>query len=80
MIKEIAFVKLVITYLFNTSLAQSDARPTGNQGFAGSIPTGSGNSLLWRLTVKYFLRSFSPFRWFKKEVVSFWHKKEYKYC
>ena len=37
-------------------------RPTGDQEVAGSIPAEVGNILSWRLIVKYFLRSFSPFR------------------
>ena len=41
-------------------------RPTGDQEVAGSTPAEVGNILSWRLTMKYFLRSFSPFRWFKK--------------
>ena len=41
-------------------------RPTGDQEVAGSIPAGSDNILSWRLIMKYFLRSFSPFRRFKK--------------
>ena len=28
-------------------MAQSDARPTGDEEAAGSIPAGSGNSLSW---------------------------------
>ena len=43
------------------SVAQSDACPTGDQNAASSIPAGSGNILSWRLIMKYFLRSFSPF-------------------
>ena len=42
-------------------MAQSDARPTGDQDVAGSIPPGFGNILLMRLIMKYFLQSFSPF-------------------
>ena len=41
-------------------------RPTGDQEVAGSNPAKVGNILSWRLIMKYFLRSFSPFRWFKK--------------
>ena len=52
-------------------VAQLDARPTGDQEVAGSTPTEVGNILSWRLIMKYFLRSFSPF---KKTVVSFWRK------
>ena len=44
-----------------TSAAQLDARPTGKE-VVDSIPAGSGNILSWRLIMKYFLRSFSPFR------------------
>ena len=31
----------------------------------------AGNILSWRLIMKYFLRSFSPFRWFKKGSCQF---------
>ena len=37
-------------------------RPTGDQAVAGSTPAEVGNILLWRLIMKYFLWSFSPFR------------------
>ena len=37
-------------------------RPTGDQEVAGSTPAEVGNILSWRLIIKYFLRSFSPFR------------------
>ena len=37
-------------------------RPTGYQEVAGSTPAKVGNILSWRLIMKYFLRSFSPFR------------------
>ena len=47
-------------------MAQLDARQTGDQEVAGSTPAKVGNILSWRLVLKYFLRSFSPFRWFKK--------------
>ena len=46
--------------------------PTGNQEVTGSTPAEVGNILSWRLIMKYFLQSFSPFRWFKKG--SFWQK------
>ena len=36
---------------------------SGGHGFD---PAGSGNILSWRIIMKYFRRSFSPFRWFKK--------------
>ena len=46
-------------------------RPTGDQEVAGSTPSEVGNILSWRLIMKYFLRSFSPFRWFKKGSCQF---------
>ena len=36
-------------------------RPTGDQEVAGSTPAEVGNILSWRLIMKYFLRSFTPF-------------------
>ena len=52
-------------------VAQLDATPTGDQEVAGSTPAEVGNILSWRLIMKYFLRSFSPFRWFKKGSCQF---------
>ena len=52
-------------------VAQLDAHPTGDQEVAGSTPAEVGNILSWRLIMKYFLRSFSPFRWFKKGSCQF---------
>ena len=49
-----------------TSVAQMDARPTSDQEVAGSTPAGSATFFRGDLIVKYFLRSFSPFRYFKK--------------
>ena len=46
-------------------------RPTGDQDVAGSTPGKVGNILSWRLIMKYFLRSFSLFRWFKKGSCQF---------
>ena len=46
-------------------------RPTGDQEVAGSTPAEVGIILSWRLIMKYFLRSFSPFRWFKKGSCQF---------
>ena len=43
-------------------VAQLDARPTGDQEVAGSTTAEVGNILSWSLIMKYFLRSFSPFR------------------
>ena len=53
------------------SVVQLDVRLTGDQEVAGSIPAEVGNILSWRLIMKYFLRSFSPFRWFKKDSCQF---------
>ena len=46
-------------------------RPTGDQEVAGSAPAEVGNILTWRLIMKYFLRSFSSFCWFKKGSCQF---------
>ena len=46
-------------------------RPTGDQEVAGSTPAEVDNILSWRLIMKYFLRSFSPFRWFEKGSCQF---------
>ena len=62
------------------SVAQLDMRPTGDQEVAGSTPAKVGNILSWRLIMKYFLRSFSPFRRFQegscqflaKECAQYW--------
>ena len=54
-------------------------RPTGDQEVAGSTPAEVGNILSWRLIMKYFLRSFSPFRWFKKGSCQFLAKECAKY-
>ena len=54
--------------------------PTGDQEVAGSTPAEVDNILSWILIMKCFLRSFSPFRWFKegscqflaKECAQYW--------
>ena len=46
-------------------------RPTGDQEVTGSTPAEVRNILSWRSIMKYFLRSFSPFRWFKKSSCQF---------
>ena len=56
------------------SVAQLDARPTGDQEVAGSAPAEVGNILSWRLIMKYFLQSFSPSADSRRAVVSFWRK------
>ena len=53
------------------SVAQLDAPSAGDQEVAGSTPAEVGNILSWRLIMKYFLRSFSPFRCFKKGSCQF---------
>ena len=53
------------------SVAQLDTRSTWDQEVAGLTPAKVGNILSWRLIMKYFLRSFSPFRWFKKGSCQF---------
>ena len=58
------------------SVAQLDARPTRDQEVTGSISDEVGNILSWKLITKYFLRSFSPFRWFENGSCQF-HAKEY---
>ena len=54
-------------------------RPTGDQEVAGSTPAEVGNILSWRLIMKYFLRSFSPFHWFKKGSCQFLAKESAQY-
>ena len=46
-------------------------RPTGDQEVTGSTSAEVGNIPSWRLIMKYFLRSFSSFRWFKKGSCQF---------
>ena len=46
-------------------------RLTEDQEVEGSTPAKVGNILSWRLIMKYFLRSFSPFRRFKKGSCQF---------
>ena len=57
------------------SVAQLDAPLTGDQEVVGSTPAEIGNILSWRLIMKYFLWSFSPFADSRKAAVSFWWKK-----
>ena len=53
------------------SVVQLDARLTGDQEVAGSPPAESAAYFHGDLIMKYFLRSFSPFRWFKKGSCQF---------
>ena len=57
--------------LLPASVAQLDARLTGDQEVAGSTPAGSATFFRGDLIMKYFLQSFSPFRWFKKGSCQF---------
>ena len=43
------------------SMAQSDALPTGDQEIADLIPAWSGKVFLWRMIIKYLMRSFPAF-------------------
>ena len=53
----------IVEIWFGTAHGQIPSRrPTGDQEVAGSTPAEVGNILSWRLIMKYFLRSFSPFR------------------
>ena len=52
-------------------MAQLDARPTGDQEVAGSTPARSATFFRGDLTMKYFLRSFSPFHCFKEGSCQF---------
>ena len=56
--------------------APSDWRPGGRRF---NPPTEVGNILSWRMIMKYFLRSFSPFRWFKKGSCQFLAKEHAQY-
>ena len=59
----------------SASVAQLDPRPTGDHGVASSTPAVSATFFRGYLIMKYFLRSFSPFRWFKKGSCQFREKK-----
>ena len=53
------------------SVARLDAPSGWRPGGRGFNPCRGRNILSWRLIMKYFLRSFSPFRWFKKGSCQF---------
>ena len=57
------------------SVAQLDAPSDWRPGGPGFNPHRGSNILSWRLIMKYFLRSVSPFRWFKKGSCQFLAKK-----
>ena len=56
------------------SVAQLDARPTGNQEVAGSTPAEIGNILSWRLIMKYFYGHSLPSADSRRAAVSFRRK------
>ena len=56
------------------SVAQLDAPSNWRLGGHDSVPAEVSNILSWILIMKYFLRSFSPFRWFKKDICQFLSK------
>ena len=56
------------------TMAQSDACPTGDQEIGGLTPAGSATFFRGDMIMKYFLQSFSPFRWLEKGTFSFWQK------
>ena len=55
----------------SASVAQLDAPSDWRPGGPGLTPAEVGNILSWRLIMKYFLQSFSPFCWFKKGSCQF---------
>ena len=73
-ISESEFLSENFQFLVPAPVAQLDACPTGDQEVAGSNPAEVGSILSWRLIMKYLLRSFSPFRWFKKGNCQFLRK------
>ena len=61
----------LLYYLSSPSLWETTQNDPGDQEVAGSTPAEVSNILSWRLIMKYFLRSFSPFRWFKRGSCQF---------
>ena len=59
---------------FSPSVAQLDARPTGDQEIAGSIPRRVGNILCGNLIMKYFYGHSLPSADSRRAVGSFWRK------
>ena len=55
-------------------VTQYDARPTGNQKVAGSVPTGLTTFYHGDLIIKYFQQSSLPSADSRRAVVSFWQK------
>ena len=61
------------------SVAQLNAPSDWRPGGRWLNPRRGRNILSWRLIMKYFLRSFSPFRWFKKSSCQFLAKEYAQY-
>ena len=68
-----------VVYSVPASMAQLNAPSYWRPGPANSTPAEVGNILSWRLIMKYFLRSLSPFRWFKKGSCQFLAKERAQY-
>ena len=60
-------------------MAQLDARPTSDQGVAGSISAGSGNILSWRLIMNIFNCHSVPSADSRRAFFSFWRKNVHKH-
>ena len=60
-------------------MAQLDVPSTGDLEVTGSTPAGSATFFCGDLIMKYFLRSFSPFRLFKKSSCQFLAKEYAQY-
>ena len=58
----VVYTAIASTLLKPASVAQLNARVTVDQELVGSTPAKVGNIISWRLMMKYFLWSFSPFR------------------
>ena len=74
MVKDSTVLYMYIAQGLLASVAQLDARPTGDQEVAGSTPAEVGNILSWRLIMKYFLCHSLPSADSRRAVVSFWQK------
>ena len=67
----VLLLKLLVTTLEMQITEQSTQELPSTTTLFYLTPTEVGNILSWRLIMKYFLRSFSPFRWFKKGSCQF---------
>ena len=66
--------KLCLLDAAPASVAQLDARPTGDQEVVGSTPAEVGNILSWRLIMNIFYGHSLPSADSRRVVVSFWRK------